>query len=144
MSGYSGSALAVKTGGTGDVTETHRLWHHPKNPQRIGSGVIVGDHVYMANAGPGTVQCFDLKTGKEEWDKQTIGTAHWGSLVLADGNLCATDQTGDTYVFAAKPKFELIARNRLGEHTDASVAISDGDLFVRTHQSLWCIGRPKK
>lgn len=144
MSGYGGSALAVKTGGSGDVTDTHRLWHHPKNPQRIGSGVIVGEHLYMANAGPGTVQCFDLKTGKEVWGKETIGTAHWGSPVLADGNLYATDQTGDTYVFAAKPKFELIARNRLGEHTDASLAISDGDIFVRTHQHLWCIAAGKK
>ena len=145
MSGYGGSALAVKTGGSGDVTDTHRLWHHPKNnPQRIGSGVIVGEHLYMANAGPGTVQCFDLKTGKEVWDKETIGTAHWGSLVLIDGKLYGTDQTGDTYVFAAKPKFELLARNRLGEHTDASLAVSDGDIFVRTHQHLWCIAAGKK
>jgi outer membrane protein assembly factor BamB len=48
MAGFYGTALAVKTGGKGDVTNTHRLWHHTKqNPQRIGSGVIVGGYLFM-------------------------------------------------------------------------------------------------
>jgi outer membrane protein assembly factor BamB len=140
MSGYTGSALAVKTGGTGDVTATHRLWLTTKpNPQRIGSGIVAGGYVYMANAGPGTVQCLELETGKDRWDGKRLGTAFWGSLVLADGKLHATDQEGDTYILAAKPQFEQIRRNRLGERTNASLAISDGDLFVRTHAHLWCI-----
>src|SRR5262249_25069116 len=46
MGGYGGPALAVRAGGKGDVTTTHRLWHQPqKHPQRIGSPVIVGEHV---------------------------------------------------------------------------------------------------
>ena len=49
MSGYGGSALAVKLGGTGDITKD-RLWLHPKPAnQRVGSGVIVGEHVYMVD-----------------------------------------------------------------------------------------------
>ncbi len=145
MSGFHGSALAVKTGGNGDVTETHRLWlHTQKNPQRIGTGVIVGEHLYMVNAGPGTVQCIELKTGKDLWDGQRLGTAFWGSLVHADGKFYATDQEGDTYVFAAKPQFEQLSRNRLGEHTNASLAISNGEIFIRTYEHLWCIGSAKK
>jgi outer membrane protein assembly factor BamB len=144
MSGFHGSALAVRTGGKGDVTGSHRLWHHAKqNPQRIGSGVIVGDYMYMANAGPGTVQCIELKTGKDLWEGTRLGNSHWGSLVLADGKFYVTDQAGDTHVFAAKPQFELISRNRLGEHTNASIAISNGDIFIRTYQHLWCIGGKK-
>jgi outer membrane protein assembly factor BamB len=46
MSGYGGAALAVRLGGTGDITKD-RLWHHPRNTQRVGSGVIVDDHVYI-------------------------------------------------------------------------------------------------
>src|SRR5205823_3794301 len=47
MSGFHGPALAVKLGGSGDITKD-RLWHHEtKIPQRIGSGVIVGEHVYL-------------------------------------------------------------------------------------------------
>jgi hypothetical protein len=49
---------------------------------------------------------------------------------------------GETYVLAAKPKFEVLARNRLPkETTRASLAVSDGDLFIRTYDHLWCIGK---
>jgi outer membrane protein assembly factor BamB len=145
MSGFHGSALAVRPGGTGDITAAHRLWHHAKqNPQRIGSGVIVGDHLYMANAGPGTVQCIEWKTGKDLWNQQRLGAACWGSLVLADGKFYVTDQDGDTFVFAARPQFELLSRNRLHEQTNASLAVSDGALFLRTDRHLWCIGNAKK
>jgi outer membrane protein assembly factor BamB len=145
MSGFHGSALAVKTGGKGDVTDTHRLWLHANRgtPQRIGSGIIVGEHLYHANSGPGSVQCIDVKTGNDLWKNQQLGTANWGSLVLADGNFYVTDQSGDTHVFAARPEFELISTNRLNEHTNASPAISDGDIFIRTYQHLWCIGTNK-
>jgi outer membrane protein assembly factor BamB len=144
MSGFYGAALGVRTGGKGDITETHRLWHHPpRNPQRIGSGVIVGEHVYMANAGPGTIQCIELQTGKDLWEGKRLGKDHWASIVCADGKLYATDQSGDTSVLEAQPHYELLRRNRLGEHTDASPAISDGEIFLRTHEHLWCIGAKK-
>jgi hypothetical protein len=109
------------------------------------TAVLVGEHVYMANAGPGTLPGIELKAGKIRWEER-LGQANWGSLVLADGKFYVPDQGGDTFVFAAKPEFELINRNRLGanEHTDASIAISNGDLFIRIHQHLWCIGRDKK
>ena len=45
MSGYGGSDLAVKLGGTGDITKD-KLWSHPRNNQRVGSGVIVGEKVW--------------------------------------------------------------------------------------------------
>jgi outer membrane protein assembly factor BamB len=145
MSGFHGAALAVKTGGKGDVTDALRLWHHSKkNPQRIGSGIIVGDYMYMANADPGTVQCIEFKTGTDLWDGRRLGGPFWASLVCADGKLYATDQQGDTYVFAAKPQFEQLAKNSLGEHTNASLAMSNGDIFVRTYQHLWCVGSTKK
>ncbi len=145
MSGFYGSALAVRTGGKGDVTETHRLWHQAgRNPQRIGSGLIVGEHVYVTNADPGTIQCIELKTGKDLWGGRRLGKAFWASLVCAEGKLYATDQSGDTFVVAARPEYELIGKNRLGEHTDASPAISDGEVFIRTHQHLWCIANTKK
>jgi outer membrane protein assembly factor BamB len=139
MSGFGGAYLAVKTGGRGDVTETHRLWRVPNAPQRIGSGVIIGEHIYVANSGPGTLQCIELKTGKTLWTER-LGDACWGSIVHADGKLYVTDLQGETFVVAAKPTFELLARNHLKERTLASPAVSDGQIFIRTHQHLWCIG----
>lgn len=144
MGGFMGMSLAVKAGGVGDVTESRRLWHHPKTKQRIGSGVIHEGHIYILND-PGVAECFELKTGKLVWEERLNGPAaksdNWSSLVLAGDRLYAINQGGDAFVLKASPKFEMLATNSLGETTIASIAMSDGELFIRTHQALWCIGR---
>ncbi|MBN9122617.1 MAG: PQQ-binding-like beta-propeller repeat protein [Planctomycetes bacterium] len=140
--GFNGAAIAVRTGGTGDVTETHRLWRAAKNPQRIGSGVIIGDHAFVVNEP--SVVCIDLKTGKQTWDKNVPGGA-WGSVVHADGKLYLTSQRGETLVFTANPKeYEEIAANKLdGATTRASIVPSDGEFLIRTYKHLWCISAKK-
>jgi outer membrane protein assembly factor BamB len=141
MSGYGGSALAVKLGGSGDITKD-RLWLHPSNNQRVGSGMIVGDHVYLVDE-PGVPRCYELKTGKETWKvKKRPGDMTWGSMVHADGRLYVLMRNGATLVFAADPRYQLLAVNSLGadENTNSSLAISKGDIFIRTFKHLWCIG----
>ncbi len=142
MSGYGGPSLAVRAGGTGDVTKTHRLWHTEKpNPQRIGSGVIVGDHVFILND-TGIAQCLEVKTGKEVWSKRLAST--WSSMVAVGDRLYVPTKTSDTFVIKASPEFQELARNRLkSEQMHASLAISDGDVFIRTYKGLWCIGVKK-
>jgi outer membrane protein assembly factor BamB len=146
MSGFHGHALAVKLGGSGDITKD-RLWHHTKsNPQRIGSGVIAGGHIYML-PDSGTPQCIELKTGEELWSKQIDkrpGGGAWGSMVHADGKLYVIDRSGTALVFAASPKYQLLATNPLREHTDSSPAISNGEIFIRTFKHLWCISDKKQ
>ncbi len=143
MSGYGGPALAVRLDGSGDITEG-RLWHHPKNIQRVGSGVIVGDHVYLLEEN-GVPHCYELQTGEEVWKVQTRpgGGNTWGSFVHAGGRLYILMRSGTTQVFAASPKYELLATNSLGrgESTNSSLVISNGDIFIRTFKHLWCIGR---
>jgi len=142
MGGFGGMALAVRAGGNGDVTGTHRLWHHPKTKQRIGSGVIEDGHIYILND-PGVAECYELKTGKLLWEERLAGpgadNSSWSSMVLADGRLYAINHSGDTFVLKASPKFELLATNALGEPANASLAVSDGNIFIRTHKALWCI-----
>jgi outer membrane protein assembly factor BamB len=144
MGGYSGKALAVKAGGSGDVTETHRLWHHPKSPQRIASGVIHEGKIYILND-PGIAQCIDLKTGEQIWNERLKGPGptgqNWSSLVLSEGNLYAVNQGGDAFVLKASPKFELVSTNPMGEKVIASIAVSDGHLFIRGHKHLFCVGK---
>jgi outer membrane protein assembly factor BamB len=138
MAGYGGPALAVRAGGSGDVTATHRLWHHDKpNPQRVGSGVLVGGHVYIVND-TGTAQCFEAATGKEIWGAPRVAPT-WSSMVAAGDRLYITAKNGDTHVLKAGPKFESLAKNRIGEDLYSSVAASDGELFIRTFKALWCI-----
>jgi outer membrane protein assembly factor BamB len=136
MSGYEGSSLAVKLGGSGDITKD-RLWLHPKPAiQRVGSGIIVGQHVYMVdeNAVP---HCYELKSGKDLWkDEARLKGTTWGSMVHADGRIYLLMRNGDTIVLASKPELEILA-------TNSSIVISNGEIFIRTFKHLWCIGEKK-
>lgn len=142
MGGFNGSALAVKAGGSGDVTQTHRLWHLLKTKQRIGSAVVADGHIYILND-PGVAECFELRSGKLVWEERLKGPGakadNWSSLVLAGDNLYAVNQGGDGFVFKASPKFQVVSTNTLGELVRASVAVSDGELFIRTYKNLWCV-----
>lgn len=142
MAGFNGAAMAVRAGGSGDVTQTHRLWYHSKNPQRVGSPVLVGNHAYILNDN-GLAQCLEVKTGEDLWKKDRLTSSAWGSMVAADGKLYITNRDGETLVLAASPKFELLAKNALGEPVYGSIAISGGDLFIRSYHHLWCIGEKK-
>ncbi len=144
MAGFNGSAMAVKLGGTGDITKD-RLWMHPKNIQRVGSGAIVGDHAYILEEN-GVPHCYELATGKEVWniEKRPGSSNSWSSMVVADGRLYVLTQNSDTHVFAANPKYELLTTNRLtGEQNNSSLAVSNGEMVIRTHKTLWCIGEKK-
>ena len=143
MGGYGGKAIAVRAGGAGDVTESRRLWQHPKARQRIGSGVIHDGHIYILTD-PGIAECWELKTGKLVYEERLTGAGKdntsWSSMVLAGDRLYVVNHSGDTFVLRASPQFELLATNSLGEHVEASIAASGGELFIRTHRALWCIG----
>jgi outer membrane protein assembly factor BamB len=144
FSGCNGPAIGVKIGGAGDVTASHRLWQNRfKNPQHVGSPVALGERIYSI-AEPGFPQCFDLQTGTEFWDqRRPIAGQTYSSLVCGDGKLYAATTGGVTLVLAAGAKYELLAKNDIGERVLASPAISEGQIFIRSHKHLWCIG-PKK
>jgi outer membrane protein assembly factor BamB len=139
ISGHNGPTLAVRPGGSGDVTETHRVWRNAaKNPQRIGSGVLHEGYLYLADA-DGFAECIDAGTGKDVW-KERLGGKLWGSLLLAEGRLYVSNLEGQTFVLAASPKFELLAKNDVGEPIYAAPAVSNAQFFLRGHKYLYCIG----
>lgn len=145
MGGFGGPSLAVKAGGSGDVTETHRLWRLPKSKQMIGSGVITGGHIYVVDNG-GIAECLELGTGKVVWSNRLKGRSEnngvWSSPVLNEGKVYVMNKSAETFVFKASPEFELLGQNALEETTNSSVVISDGGVFLRTHSSLWRLGQP--
>lgn len=145
MSGYGKSSIAVKLGGTGDITKD-RLWMHPKPAnQRVGSGIIIGDHTYIIDEN-GQPRCYETTTGKNLWeDVDKLKSLTWGSLVHAEGRLYILLRNGDTVVLAAKPKFEILNINSIerGEQTNSSLAISDGEIYLRTFKNLYCISTKK-
>jgi outer membrane protein assembly factor BamB len=139
MCGYGGPAMGVRDGGSGDVTATNRLWlHDMKNPQRVGSGVVVDGHVYILNEN-GVAWCIEAETGKILWEERLGGTA-WPSAVFAAGRVYFTNMDGTVYVIKPSPdKCELLATNKIGELMRATPAFSDGQIFLRTYENLYCI-----
>ncbi|MBP86678.1 MAG: serine/threonine protein kinase [Planctomycetaceae bacterium] len=140
IGGYSGPAIGVRLGGSGNVTEANRLWRVGRNPQSIGSGVAIDGYLYRPNARPGTIECLNPKTGEVVWSDRGAGAVNWGSIVYAAGRCYVTNQKGATVVFAPNPEScKILAKNELGEGSNATPAISDGEIFVRTFEHLYCI-----
>ena len=88
-------------------------------------------------------------TGQLLWEERLTGTgarnASWSAPVLAGDRLYVANQNADVFVLRASPKFECVATNSIGgEPMNASLAISDGHIFIRTDKQLWCIGENKE
>lgn len=131
---------AFRAGGHGDITESHRLWAFQNGPD-VPTPVTDGTYFYIVND-RGIVWCLDAKTGKEIWGSQRIKHGIYSaSPVLADGKIYITSEDGVTTVFKAGPQFELLAENNLDDYTLSSIAVSDGQIFLRTAQFLYCIGK---
>lgn len=132
--------LALRAGGRGDVAKSHLLWSTPNGPD-VPTPVTDGKYFYIVND-RGIVWCLDAKTGQELYGQQRIASGTYSaSPVLADGKIYITNEDGLTTVIKAGPKFEVLAENNLDDYCLSSVAISDGQIFLRTGKYLYCIGK---
>jgi len=140
IGGRSGGALAVRAGGRGDVTGTHRLWTGNKG-SNVSSPIVHKGHLYWMHENQGLVFCAEAKTGKIVY-QQRVDRADqvYASPLLADGRLHYLTRGGKTFVIAARPEYELIATNDLrdGSVFNASPVAIDGRLFIRSDKYLYC------
>ena len=138
-----GSALAIRAGGRGDVTETNQLWKG-RGGSTVPSPVYHDDHIYWVRGGGG-VYCLNAKNGETVFrDRLKPGAGRiYASVIVADGKLYCVSQQNGTYVLAAKPEFELLAHNVFEDdnsRTNGSPIVSGGQLLLRTDRRLYCIG----
>ncbi len=144
IGGRSGGALAVRAGGRGDVTASHRLWTGRKGAN-VSSPVLHGGHLYWAHENLGIVYCAEAKTGNIVYEERLTPAPGqiYASPVLADGRLHYVSRSGRAYIVAAKPVFEQLAYNDLSDGSifDASPAVSGGQLLLRSNKFLYCIGK---
>lgn len=144
--GFFGGVVFLKPGGEGDVT-AKRLFHEQRMKKHtIGSPVIKDGHIYVCVT-DGFLQCYELVTGKMVFEERLPATggssATWGSPVLVGDRLYVVNQSGDTLLLRAAPRYELLASNPLGELSNATPAFSDGQVFIRTHAALYCVAEGK-
>lgn len=139
-SGFEKSTLrAVKLGGKGDVTKTHIAWEERKGVPTQPSLLYVKPHLYAITDG-GIAHCYKAENGQMVWEER-IGGNHSASPVFADGKIYFLSEGGETTVIEAGPHFKELARNKLDEKCQASMAVSGGHLFIRSEKNLFCIGK---
>lgn len=128
---------AIRPTGRGDVTETHVAWEVDRGISKTPSFVVVGDEIYVV-ADSGVATCLDAKTGKEHWNER-IGGNYSSSPTYADNKIYVHSEEGKTVVLKPGKEFKVLAENELGEKIFASLAISDGALFLRSESNLYRI-----
>ena len=133
--------LAIRPGGKGNVTDTHIAWRTTRGAAYVPSPIISGRYLLMV-ADSGIASCFEARTGKRHWMERLPG-GHSPSPVSADGLVYFVSDRGVATVIRPSETFAVIAKNELGEPVSASPAISQGQIFLRTHQHLYCIGSKK-
>lgn len=143
IGGRTSRAIAVRAGGRGDVTDTHRLWE-AKAGANVCSPVIHKGHLYWVSDRNRVAYCLDLKDGKIVF-QQRFPEQPYASVVYGDGKLYVATRFGGTYVLAANPEFEQLSHNRVeeGGRFNASPAIANGKLYLRSDTHLYCIGGAK-
>jgi hypothetical protein len=134
--------LAIKPDGQGNVTSNKVVWKTPEGAPYVPSPIAVGDWFLTSSFGGKAAHCYEAATGRILW-KEPMGLHH-ASPVTANGLVYFLNDDGVTHVVRAGPKFELVARNELGEKTYASPALSGGQVFLRSFKNLYCIGKPAK
>ena len=133
--------LALRAGGTGEVTDSHLVWKwEGAGAPDVPTPVSDGKYFYMVDD-KGLVTCLSAPAGTVVWgpERTALGTVS-ASPILADGKVYFINENAVTTVLAAGPRFEALATNELdGSYTLSSPAVSGSRLFLRTGTHLYCI-----
>jgi outer membrane protein assembly factor BamB len=132
--------MAIRPGGSGNVTRSHVAWRYERGAPYTPSPVVVGDYLYAVRSG-GLLTCLNAKTGVEVWQQRLPARGdYYASLLAGDGKIYALSEDGETSVIAAKPTYQLLSVNDMGERSMASPAVSAGRIYIRTDSALYAIG----
>jgi outer membrane protein assembly factor BamB len=140
VNGKSGDVYAVKPGGRGDVTKTHMAWHTDRRGGRDLPSPILVDDCLVAISMSGIATGYDAHTGQELW-KERLGGNYSGSPIAAGGRIYALAEDGSVVVLKPGKKFELVAKNRVGEGEGgvfrSSPGVISNDLLIRSDRTLY-------
>jgi outer membrane protein assembly factor BamB len=145
IGGRTGGALAVRVGGRGDVTRTHRVWTGRRG-SNVSSPVYHDGHLYWMHENQEIAYCAEARTGQVVYEERVgrVGQIYAPAL-LADGKVYYLSRTGETVVLAAKPQFEKLAQNSLrdGGTFNAGPAVSGSRIYIRSERALYCLEQKK-
>ncbi|MCZ6793814.1 MAG: PQQ-binding-like beta-propeller repeat protein, partial [Planctomycetota bacterium] len=135
-----GRTIALRVGGRGEITETHRAWTYDKASPDCPTPLIYQGYVYLVrDDGVGT--CIELKTGRVLWTKRLLRGDTKASPIAGDGKVYFFGIKGACVVLRAGPEGEVVAQGDVdGSGLIATPAISGGRLWIRTKAKLHAIG----
>ena len=133
--------IAVRPDGSGDVTRTHLAWRVARGAPYTPSPILVGDELYYVSD-TGILSAVDARTGKMIWQHR-LGGNYSASPVFADGRLYFASEEGVTTVMQPGASPQVVATNRLDGAMLASIAVSNGSMFIRTDTHLYRIAVKK-
>lgn len=136
----SNSLVAVRPGGRGDAANSHVAWRQKLSLPEIPSPLVYQGRLYLIRNG-GLLTCCDSKTGKTLYQERVGSTGqYYASPVAGDGKIYLVSTAGAVTVVRAGEKFEVAARNDLGESVMATPALLDGKIYLRTDSHLYAFG----
>ena len=128
---------AFKLGGQGDQKESQLVWEQKKGMPKVPSMLYVKPHLFAITDG-GVASCMKAETGELVWQER-VGGNFSATPVAAEGRIYFLGDNGETTIIEAGPEFKVLAKNPLGEKVQASMAVSQGQLIIRTEKNLFCI-----
>ncbi|MFL2865988.1 MAG: PQQ-binding-like beta-propeller repeat protein [Pirellulaceae bacterium] len=138
-SGFEAPTLrAIRLDGKGDVTKTHIAWEQKNGVAALSSLLYVKPYLYSISR-DNILHCLEATSGNIVWRQRLSGT-YSASPVYADGRVYILSSEGVTLVLSPGAKYDEIARNDISETCYASMAVSQGNFYIRTARSLFCIG----
>jgi len=145
-SGFRGSALqAIRLGRTGELTGTDAIvWSHDKGTPYVPSPLLVDNLLYVVQGNDAILSCFNAGSGEVLMDRARLEAIHsvYASPVSARDRVYILSREATCVVLKKGPKAEVLAVNKLDDdtqHTDASMALVDKEIFLRTPRYLYCI-----
>lgn len=144
IGGRGRPGLAVPAGGEGDVSDKI-LWTTQAG-SNVSSPVYHDGYLYWVSESKGIAYCINAKTGEAVYEKRMEPRPDriYASPVLADGKIYYVSRNNGVFVVAAKPEYELLAHNVIKSDDsvfNASPAVSNGQLLLRSDKRLYCIGK---
>ncbi len=137
--------IAFKTDLNGDITEKGVAWvFDEKKTPDVCTPALYDGKLFVLDGDSQTLTCLDPKTGAKKW-QGNLGerTVIRASPTVADGKVYIMNEKGTVFVCGAGDEFKLLATIPMGgaEGARASIAASNGHLFVRTTEKLFCVGK---
>ena len=136
--------LGIKDGGRGVVTDTHIAWRFNEFPSDCTTPLVYQKRLFVLDGDRQMMTCLDLQTGRKIWQGNLeVREIFRGSPTGADGKIYCLSENGTVVVLDAGNEFKVLSTIHMGEApVRSSIAVAHGELFIRTAQNLYCVGKP--